>query len=104
MFLNPDKYANENFFNMGPEKLLKARWIEEGLWSSVKRFDRVMFTCAVDGDTTRWSKKRQRVKEDVFLKYPLEYEEATCVCKTGHCEVTNPKKRRRQGYPKREIN
>eukprot|EP00547_Thalassionema_nitzschioides_P012911 CAMPEP_0194262728 /NCGR_PEP_ID=MMETSP0158-20130606/46690_1 /TAXON_ID=33649 /ORGANISM="Thalassionema nitzschioides, Strain L26-B" /LENGTH=384 /DNA_ID=CAMNT_0039002887 /DNA_START=1042 /DNA_END=2192 /DNA_ORIENTATION=+ len=83
---HPEKYASKEFADLNPEQLIRLRWEQENLWPWVRRFDRVMFTCAVEGDKTRWTEKSKTVvKEGVFLKYEYEYEETTCVCKTGPC-------------------
>jgi hypothetical protein len=64
-----------------PEQLIKKRWEEEGLWPIVRRFDRMMFTCAVDGDTTRWKNhSKRKVPEGVYLKYFQEYNLSKFTC------------------------
>jgi hypothetical protein len=101
---HPEKYASSQFADLNPEQLLRLRWEQESLWPWVRRFDRVMFTCATDGDKTRWTEKSQnKVKEGVYLKYEYEYEETTCVCKTGHCNFPYTKRKQRVGYPSRTL-
>ena len=64
-----------------PEKLIKHRWRELNLKDRVRYFDRVMFTCAVKGDTTRWKPmSNQMAPEGVYLKYTEEYDESHSVC------------------------
>ena len=97
---HPDKYASKSFASsVNPELLIKMRWQQEGLWEWVRRFPRVMFTCAVVGDSTRWTQHgNQSTPEGVFLKYPYEYEETRCVCGTGTCNIDQTKRRMRAGY------
>jgi hypothetical protein len=100
---HPEKYASPQFADLNPEQLLRARWEQEQLWPWVRRFDRVMFTCAVEGDKTRWTEmSAAEVKEGVFLKYEFEYEETTCVCKTGPCNFPYTRRKMRVGYPQRD--
>ena len=79
---HPTKYVDSELTERyGPEKLIKRRWTEENLWDSVRRFHRVMFTCAVPGDQTRWSKmSADAVSEGVHLKYPKEHTRAKEYC------------------------
>mmetsp|Transcript_6743 Transcript_6743/g.9792 ORF Transcript_6743/g.9792 Transcript_6743/m.9792 type:complete len:882 (+) Transcript_6743:72-2717(+) len=77
---HPRRYWN---FWGNPEKLIKLRWKQEGLLESVRRFPRMMFTCAVQSDTSRWAQpqtKKGMVPEGVYLKYIDEYNltKATC--------------------------
>ena len=59
------------------ETLIKKRWEAMGLVSKVRRFPRMMFTCATEGDTTRWKKmSTEIVPEGVHLKYKSEYYES----------------------------
>lgn len=46
-----------------------------------KQYDRVMFTCGVAGDTTRWQPLSKQVKEGVYLKYTNEYYAAHMTCR-----------------------
>jgi hypothetical protein len=64
------------------EKLLKRRWIEDGLWNDVKRFPRVMFTCAALGDISRWRRPMlsNEVFKGVYLKYEGEYNASLKTC------------------------
>ena len=72
MLEDPRKYASiVGDETMNPEQLIAHRWQEDGL--EVRRFARVMFTCAASGDTTRWKKMGSEVWEGVFLKYYREY-------------------------------
>lgn len=98
----PEKYASPQFADLNPEQLLRLRLEQENLWPWIRRFDRVMFTCAVEGDTTRWTNMSpQKVKEGVFLKYEYEYEETTCICKMGSCNFPYTRRKMRVGYPQR---
>lgn len=100
---HPERYVSPQFADFVPERLLRLRWEQENLWPWIRRFDRVMFTCAIDGDTTRWTEMSQhKVKEGVFLKYEYEYEETTCICKTGPCDFPYTKRKKRVGYPQRD--
>lgn len=76
--LNPGRYWS---FRGNPERLIKLRWEEEGLWESVRRFPRMMFTCAVLKDRTRWRRKGKLVPEGVYLKYDNEYTLTKATCK-----------------------
>jgi hypothetical protein len=78
---HPKKYVDRLLFDRNPEQLIKQRWIEENIWDDVRRFDRVMFTCAEDGDETRWKgKSSKRTLEGVYLKYTAEYHHTKCIC------------------------
>ncbi len=80
----PEKYLCDSFIQMNPESLIKLRWQEENLWKWVKRFDRVMFTCATEGDKTRWKwPAPEKSVEGVYQKYEHEYISAHCNCKGG---------------------
>jgi hypothetical protein len=64
-----------------PEILIKRRFQLAGLLDRLGRFRRVMFTCAMPGDTTRWHKAENTfVKEGVLLKYGLEYRMSHSTC------------------------
>ena len=64
-----------------PEKMIKKRWEAMGLFAKVRRFPRMMFTCAVEGDTTRWSiMTPYTVPEGVHLKYIHEYKDSHKTC------------------------
>lgn len=78
---HPTKYVDLEWDDFNPERLIKQRWVEENLWDSVRRFHRVMFTCAVPGDPTRWMKMSANVtNQGVHLKYPDEYTQARKYC------------------------
>ena len=60
-----------------PERLLWRRWVEQGLAKSVRRFNRMFFTCGDDPagrDTSRWTQLGSELvsPEQVYLKYPNE--------------------------------
>jgi hypothetical protein len=79
---HPTKYVDHIWFDGNPEKLIARRWKEENLWDDLRRFDRVMFTCAEEGDKTRWQvRSKERTSEGVYLKYELEYRQTKCICK-----------------------
>lgn len=86
VLLNPFPYKDilqAEHFRGNPEALIKRRWKKVGLWNNNRRgkFPRVMFTCAVPGDTTRWQVPgNTTVREGVLLKYENEYVEAKRVC------------------------
>jgi hypothetical protein len=94
---HPKKYVDHFWFHRNPEQLIKRRWMEANIWDDVRQFDRVMFTCAEDGDETRWKKKSAiRAAEGVYLKYELEYNNTKCICsgkrwnaKGNTCAVTS---------------
>lgn len=67
---HPERYMN---LSLNPEMLIKMRWIEEGLWPYVRRFDRMMFTCAEPRDQTRWMKINPISIDGLHIKYPVEY-------------------------------
>ena len=80
----PTKYVDREWTTRRnlPERLIQRRWKDEGLWGSVRRFHRVMFTCAVPGDPTRWMKMSANVtNQGVHLKYPDKYTQARKYCK-----------------------
>lgn len=78
---HPTKYADSRLNRTNPEKMIARRWKEENLWDNVRRFDRVMFTCAAAGDKTRWKgKSKEKAEEGVFLKYKKEYKQTKCIC------------------------
>lgn len=77
----PSKYVDSIWYHRNPEQLIARRWKEENLWDDTKRFDRVMFTCADAGDSTRWQgRSQEKAEEGVFLKYVAEYNQTKCVC------------------------
>lgn len=67
--LNPHFYWDLNDKH-NVEMLLKRRWEEDGLRKYLRRFPRMMFTCASEGDTSRWMapKFSEKVSEGVYLK------------------------------------
>ena len=76
LILDPGKYEG---FVGNPEILIKLRLEEESI--QVQRFPRMMFTCAIPGDPTRWQKMWSKpVAEGVHPKYGLEYLETKRVC------------------------
>lgn len=79
---NPERYRKVlGIVSGNPEKILKQRWQELGLWQRVRRFPRMMFTCAMVGDTTRWKQKSDfLVPEGVHLKYLKEYNASLATC------------------------
>ncbi len=68
------------------ESLIKRRW--QGMNLSVVSFNRMMFTCAVTGDMTRWRRANIAVTPTairalgIALKYPGEYYLAKRYCQT----------------------
>jgi hypothetical protein len=81
---HPTKYVDRIWVHRNPEQLIARRWQEENLWDDLRRFNRVMFTCAEDGDKTRWQvRSTKRAAEGVYLKYELEYHHTKCTCKGG---------------------
>jgi hypothetical protein len=84
LFQDPTVYAeslNSTLYN--PKQLLKDRWKQEGLWSQVQRFPRMMFTCGnpTYDDTTRWKVTGELVAEGVRKKYRKEYMQSEDTCK-----------------------
>ena len=76
LVVDPGKYEG---FEGIPEMLIKLRLEEESI--QVQRFPRMMFTCAVPGDSTRWQRMWSKpVAEGVHLKYGWEYLETKRVC------------------------
>jgi hypothetical protein len=97
--LNPNKYW-DIVGVINPERLIKLRWVEEGLWDVVRRFPRTMFTCATRNDTSRWYLPNfsgsNTVPEGVYLKYAGEYTMTKVACNgtknyfTGdNCKICN---------------
>jgi len=81
LLTSPYRYINHpEMKNFNPEELLKVRWTENGLMQRVKRFERVMFTCWVDGDSSRGFKTKKRTREGVKLKYETEYKLSKATC------------------------
>eukprot|EP00797_Seminavis_robusta_P028849 Sro56_g032630.2 (266) ;mRNA; f:18291-19088 len=94
---NPKKYLDLK--TTSPEKIIARRWSESGI--QAKRFERMMFTVAVQGDATRWQPmvpdktdiavptenhrfRRNRTRSVVLhLKYEQEYEISKQTC-WGH--------------------
>lgn len=80
---NPESYKALLKYRSGnPERLINRRWRDLRLHRFVKRFPRMMFTCAVDGDTTRWQPKTSyKVPElGIYLKYRQEFFSAKKTC------------------------
>jgi hypothetical protein len=76
----PQNYAHllGNQYGNNAERLIEFRWKEEGL--PVQRFNRMMFTCGQDGDTTRMKGLGVQVREGVRLKYEKEYVASYATC------------------------
>jgi hypothetical protein len=87
---NPGAYADNlkrNYSNS--EQLLWRRWGEEGL--QVRRFPRMLFICASEGDLTRGqTQKDYTTPEGVRLKYEDEYCDSQRTC---HPEATRANRR-----------
>jgi hypothetical protein len=79
---HPEDYASFASFKVGnPERLIHFRWKKIGIRELVKRFDRMMFTCAESSDPTRWQTKSDlMVPEGVYLKYTKEYNLSHVTC------------------------
>lgn len=82
---DPHKYMGQKFVN--PEKLIRRRWAEENVLQFVRRFDRMMFTCAKEGDESRWRKVSLPVAEGVRVKYPKEYNLTKVTCARKYSEI-----------------
>ena len=82
LLAHPTEYAPLLARRSGnPEKLLLRQWRRAGLEHKIRRFPRVMFTCAADGDMTRWkSMSSHVVAEGVHLKYLQEYNDSHVTC------------------------
>lgn len=78
---HPEKYAAilRNRRN-NPEQLLLLRWKEEGLFSQVQRFERMMFTCGTLGDMNTGRQFSEEKPEGVRLKYAEEYNASYKTC------------------------
>jgi hypothetical protein len=63
-----------------PEKVLRKSWKLQLIKDRHRSFERMMFTCGEDGDTTRWKKLGELVEEGVRLKYASEYRESHATC------------------------
>jgi len=68
------------FNGWNPERLLKQSWMLNGL--NMKKFPRVMATCATKTDTTRWRAASEAVEGEptLFQKYPSEWHASQSVC------------------------
>jgi hypothetical protein len=65
--------------NTNAEKLLLRRWHMQGIIGET--FPRMMFTCAVPGDETRWWPPSPRLGPNgVNLKYEGEYDQSKVTC------------------------
>lgn len=82
---DPETYKDDISHQQdNPEKLILRRWKVMGLAQRIRRFPRMMFTCAVSTDTTRWMKMTDYVApEGVHLKYVTEYKGSHQNCRTG---------------------
>jgi len=58
-----------------PESLLKLYFNYSGALNNLKRFPRVNYTVAIEGDSTRWSegKMQDPNNPELSIKYPSEY-------------------------------
>lgn len=79
MVKHPD-WFNWSDIYLNLERILLQSWTKMGLEKRLRRFKRVMFTCAVEGDPTRWRSRGELTKEGVYLKYPKEYNRSRQVC------------------------
>jgi len=78
--INPLRYSDLSEGD-NVEMLLRRRWVEDGLWNDVKRFPRMMFTCATASDSSRWMRSSSlEVFKGVYLKYPGEYRASANTC------------------------
>ena len=78
---HPEQYADVlNMTTFNPEKLILRQWKNEGIQPLLRRFPRMMFTCAQSGDSTRWMKMQTPIKEGVNLKYVDEYYDSELTC------------------------
>jgi hypothetical protein len=78
---DPMQYAHllDDRFGNTVETLIDFRWKQQAL--PVQRFRRMMFTCAQDGDTTRFrNMSTVQVREGVRLKYGKEYVSSYATC------------------------
>mmetsp|Transcript_2857 Transcript_2857/g.4609 ORF Transcript_2857/g.4609 Transcript_2857/m.4609 type:complete len:341 (+) Transcript_2857:203-1225(+) len=83
IFQNFDAYSDKlgrgprpfGTMHTNPEILIQRRFELAGLTPRIKHFDRMMFTCAMPGDATRWQRAgTEFVPEGVLLKYEREYQ------------------------------
>jgi len=71
----------EKKWRMNCEMLFKANLVVRSIWNRVVRFERPVFTAAVPGDPTRWSKASgEPVEDGVRTKYPDEYMKSVKTC------------------------
>ena len=84
LFQNPQRYKDLLGNRRGnTEMFLKQRWVEQNL--QIGRFERNMYLCARDGDTTRWKKPKGLVSNTgVFVKYYDEYNMSLQTCGLDH--------------------
>jgi hypothetical protein len=82
LLAHPERYPKLLADRRGnPERMILQRWRDLKLGKRVKRFKRMMFTCAADGDMTRWNSMSDFVvPEGVHLKYQKEYNQSHATC------------------------
>jgi len=70
-----NEILNHNGFHRNPESLLKLYFNNSGILNNMRRFPRVNYTVAIDGDSTRWSEGKIQDPNnlDLSLKYHSEY-------------------------------
>ena len=69
-----------NLKSINPERLIRHRWNMQGI--KYEKFRRMMFTCAVPGDKTRWKEgdPNNRGPQGVMPKYFGEYKLSNRTC------------------------
>jgi len=67
----PDRYDVREIGN--PERLIKLRLIEDGLWENVWRFPKTFFAIKAPGDASRWRDFSESATAGGYrIKYPYE--------------------------------
>jgi hypothetical protein len=74
-----NQILNYTGLHRNPESLLKLYFSHSGVLNNIKRFPRVNYTVATEGDTTRWSEAKMQDPNnlELLIKYSNEY--ITCM-------------------------
>jgi hypothetical protein len=101
LFRNASSYADllgNSITNT--ETYLLRRWQEENL--SIGRFERNMYVCAVEGDSTRWRKPEGFASNTgVLVKYGDEYNLSVDACRLNTTKMSAPSQQQKKGRQKK---
>ena len=86
-----EMFRTEKPFRFNPEMFIQLRWQMQGI--RAYRFPRMMFTCAVAGDATRWHFPSQdsHGPNGVMLKHKNEYYDSLETCGYDFDPYNNPR-------------